>query len=115
MVETEDMDHHEFAFSVVGRQPRQGNPWDQAIVAPTLAGRKGRTGTPAGSSQGVQAASEPSRGQLAPPSASSTASGRSRRSPSGVSKTRAPSRQPFHVERVRIVGVHVEHGEGGHE
>ncbi len=34
MVETEDMDHHEFAFSVVGRQPRQGNPWDQAIVAP---------------------------------------------------------------------------------
>jgi putative ABC transport system permease protein len=33
-VETDDDDHHEFAYSVVGRLPRQGNPWDKAIITP---------------------------------------------------------------------------------
>ena len=30
----DEEDHHEFSYGVVGRLPRQGNPWDQAIIAP---------------------------------------------------------------------------------
>ena len=33
-VETGEEDHHEFAYTMVGRLPRQGNPWDKAIIAP---------------------------------------------------------------------------------
>ncbi|MNQ87038.1 hypothetical protein D3C85_1022480 [compost metagenome] len=75
---------------------------DQATSKPTLEGRKGATATPASSSAGTQVASEPSLAQLAPPRARTTAWGRSSRSPSGVSKARAPSVQPIQRERVRI-------------
>ncbi|MNY17440.1 hypothetical protein D3C86_1507590 [compost metagenome] len=81
---------------------RSRNRGDQATSKPTLEGRKGAMATPASASQGVQAASEPSLAQLAPPRASTTASGRSVRSPSVVSKLRAPSFQPVQRERVRI-------------
>ena len=65
-------------------------------------GRSGTTATPAASSGATQSPVEPSFGQLAPPSASTTASGRSSRSPSGVSNRIAPSSlQPVQRERVR--------------
>ena len=33
-VESDEEDHHEFSYAVTGRLPRQGNPWDKAIIAP---------------------------------------------------------------------------------
>ena len=33
-IETGEEEHHEFSYTVVGRLPRQGNPWDKAIVGP---------------------------------------------------------------------------------
>ncbi|MFO1037580.1 MAG: FtsX-like permease family protein [Geminicoccaceae bacterium] len=33
-VETEDEDHHDIAYGVVGRLPHQGTPWDRAIILP---------------------------------------------------------------------------------
>ncbi|MND87392.1 hypothetical protein D3C77_336450 [compost metagenome] len=80
---------------------RSRNSGDQVRSKPTLAGWNGTTAAPTPSSAGTQAASEPNRAQLAPPSARTTASGRSIRSPSGVSKASAPPCQPVQRERVR--------------
>ena len=49
--------------------------WLQATSKPQLAGLKGSIVTPFSASQSVQAASDPSRGQLAPPSANRVAAG----------------------------------------
>src|SRR5919109_5333802 len=69
----------------------------QSTSNPQLEGFNGSTWTPACSSQGTQAPSEPSRDQLPPPSASMVASGLTEMLPFGVSKCRDPSgSQPFH-------------------
>ncbi len=81
---------------------RSRNVSDHAQAKPALAGRRGATGTPSPSRSGTQAPSEPRRGQLAPPRASSVAVGRTVRSPSGVSKVRAPSAIPVRRWRGRI-------------
>ena len=53
---------------------RSRNTSDQWATKPQFAGRSGATATPAFASASTQPPSEPSRGQLAPPSASTTAS-----------------------------------------
>src|SRR5690606_13514107 len=58
------------------------------------------TGTPASRNTGTQAASEPSRGQLAPPSASTATPGRTCRAPCAVSN-RNPCSSPTQRQRVR--------------
>ncbi len=54
---------------------RSRNRSDQATAKPALAGSRGATSTPSPSRSGTQRPSEPSRGQLAPPSASRAARG----------------------------------------
>jgi len=58
---------------------------DQATVKPELAGRSGEILTPLAASVCTHAPSEPRRGQLAPPSASTVALAAISRCPSGVS------------------------------
>jgi hypothetical protein len=58
----------------------------QPMSKPQFDGRSGAVSTPAACSAGSQAPSEPSRGQLPPPSASSTASARTVTSPAGAWK-----------------------------
>ena len=53
---------------------RSRNTSDQLATKPQFAGRSGATAMPAFASTSTQPPSEPSRGQLAPPSASTTAS-----------------------------------------
>src|SRR5215211_4367142 len=67
---------------------------------PQLDDFNGSTWTPACTSQGTQAPSEPSRDQLPPPSASTVASGLTATLPCGVSNWRDPSgSQPVHLWR----------------
>jgi hypothetical protein len=66
----------------------------QPTSKPQFDGRSGAEWTPRASSSGTQAPSEPSRGQLAPPSARTTASALTSASPSGASKTSFSSDQP---------------------
>ena len=63
---------------------------DQATVKPQLAGRSGDIATPFAESVSTHAPSEPSRGQLAPPSASTVAPALTVNSPSGVRNQRSP-------------------------
>ncbi len=70
---------------------RSRNGADQATSKPLLAGRSARTSTPASTRCGTHVPSEPVRGQLAPPSASTVASGRTTDSPSAVRSRSAPS------------------------
>ncbi len=73
---------------------------DQATVNPQLAGRSGDIATSFAASVSTQPPSDPSRGQLAPPSASTVASASTARAPSGVANNRRPSSsQP--VQRCR--------------
>jgi hypothetical protein len=62
---------------------------DQAVRKPQLAGLNGAMRMPGSSA--VQPASEPSRGQEAPPRASTVAAARDATAPSGVSKRSVPS------------------------
>jgi hypothetical protein len=72
---------------------RLRNGCDHGTRKPQLAGRSGLIVTPASARAATQPPSEPSRGQLAPPSASTVASGRSVTIvPSGRAKASAPSR-----------------------
>ncbi len=80
---------------------RPANTADHGARKPIFAGRSGATVAPARSSTGTQAPSEPRRGQLAPPRASTVAAGRRTSAASGPSIRRAPaSSQP--VQRVRV-------------
>jgi hypothetical protein len=80
---------------------RAPNGFDHGATNPQLAGCKGTTVTPAAATAATQPPSEPSRGQLAPPSASTAASGRSMTmAPSGRTKASAPSCQP--IKRCRM-------------
>jgi hypothetical protein len=63
----------------------------QSTSNPQLAGCSGAMSMPRAASVPVQAPSEPSSGQLPPPSASTVASARAIVSPSGVAKRNAPS------------------------
>ena len=76
---------------------------DHSTRTPMLAGRNGASGTPAARRASAQAPSEPSRAQLAPPSASTVTPAVTRCTPSGVAKTAAPSAQPCQRQRVRRV------------
>ena len=90
------------AIPFTGRPAKRSrNRGDQATSKPALAARKGDSVAPRASTSPLQAPSEPRRGQLAPPRARTTASGRSIRSPSGVSNIQAPSRRPTQRDRVR--------------
>ncbi len=62
---------------------------DQSTLRPALAGAKGVRATPRAASTVAHAPSDPSRAQLAPPSASTVTVGAMVRVPSGVSKTSA--------------------------
>src|ERR1700744_3257310 len=64
---------------------------DQATVKQQLAGRSGDMVTPLAASVSTQAPSEPSRGQLAPPSADPGAGGSTTTGPSEVSNVRCPA------------------------
>ena len=73
---------------------------DHATVKPQLAGRNGDIATPLAASVSTHAPSEPSRGQLAPPSASTVARASTARWPSAFETTDCPSSsQP--VQRCR--------------
>src|SRR5579883_2814406 len=61
---------------------------DQATRNPQFAGASGVISTPDRRNTSTQLASDPSRGQLAPPSASTVAVGRIVTRPCGVAKTR---------------------------
>ncbi len=84
-----------------GVPAKRARRWsDQATAKPILAGRRGAMAT--SGSSAVQPPSEPSRGQEAPPSASTIASARCSASPSGVAKRAAPSgARPIQRWRVR--------------
>lgn len=74
----------------------------QATSKPQLAGRKGAISEPPTRSSGAQAASEPSLGQLAPPSARMVTRARTVLRPLGSSIRRPPmASQPLQVERGR--------------
>ena len=68
---------------------------------PTLEGAKGVIATPFSASHGTQAASDPRRGQLAPPVARITLRATIRRVPSGVSKANPPPANPVQRQRRR--------------
>ncbi len=79
---------------------RSRNTADQFTSTPALAGRSGAMPMPARAMISAQLPSEPRRGQLAPPSASTVASARSVTTPDGVSNVSAPS-SPQPVQRWR--------------
>src|SRR5262249_13224220 len=71
------------------------NTSDQATVNPQLAGASGAVFTPAACSVSTHSPPDPSRGQLAPPSASTVASASAVTRPSGAPNTARPdSSQP---------------------
>jgi len=70
---------------------RSSNTADQSTRIPQLAGRSGSTAMPRASSNETQEPSEPTRGQLAPPSASTAASAGISIRPSDPVNTRRPS------------------------
>ena len=65
-----------------------------------LAGRNGARATPLAASQGAQAPSEPSRAQLAPPSASTVTTGRRTCRPPGVANASPAPSNPCQRQRV---------------
>src|SRR6185437_4145413 len=73
---------------------------DQTTLKPQLAGLSDATVAPFAASISTHAASEPSRGQLAPPSASTVARASTVRSPSAVRNNNRPS-SPQPVQRWR--------------
>ena len=64
---------------------------DHATLNPQLAGCSGDIVTPLAASVSTHPPSDPSRGQLAPPSASTVASASTAREPSGLTNERRPS------------------------
>ena len=76
---------------------------DQWTAKPMLAGAKGASATPAPARTGAQAPSDPSRAQLAPPSANTVAPASTRTGPSGVANSAAAPSQPCQRQPVRTL------------
>jgi putative ABC transport system permease protein len=58
---TEEQDHHEFAYTIVGRLPRLGTPWDRAILVPVEAVWR-LHGLPTGHAEGAERIGPPWEG-----------------------------------------------------